>query len=68
VLVSRLFLGIPETKSHSNVGVAGKHREYYMGEGGDFPRIWAVLSFVSPELPVACHNIKSAPEIVLTNL
>jgi hypothetical protein len=28
---------IPRTKSHSNVGVVGKRKEHYMGEGGGFP-------------------------------
>jgi len=37
--ISRLFLGSPETKSHSDVGATGRHREYYMGEGGGFPRV-----------------------------
>jgi len=27
-----LLLGSPRTKSHSDVGAMGKHREYYMGE------------------------------------
>jgi len=35
--ISRLLLGGPGTKSHSDVGVAGSCREYYMGEGGGFP-------------------------------
>ncbi len=63
-----LLLGSPGTKSHSDVGAAGRHRKYYMGEGGGFPRVWAVVSLVSLELPVACPNTKGAPEIVLTNL
>jgi hypothetical protein len=66
--VSGLLLGSPETKSHSDVGPAGRHKEYYMGEGGGFPRVWAVVSLVNPKLPMACPSIKSAPEIVLTNL
>jgi len=38
VVVSRLLLGSPGTKSHSDVGRAvGRHKEYYMGEGGGFP-------------------------------
>jgi hypothetical protein len=49
-IVSRLFLGSSKTKSHSDVSVAKRHREYYMGDGGDFPRIRAVVSLVSPEL------------------
>jgi len=39
-----------------------------MGEGGGFPRIWAVVSPVSPELPMACPSTKGAPESELTNL
>jgi len=39
-----------------------------MGEGGGFPRVWAVVSLVSPELPVACPSIKGASECELTNL
>jgi len=32
-----LLLGSPGTKNHLDVGVAERHREYYMGEGGGFP-------------------------------
>jgi hypothetical protein len=39
-----------------------------MGECGGFPRIQAMVSLVSPELPVACPNTKGAPENELTNL
>jgi hypothetical protein len=39
-----------------------------MGEGGGFPRIQAVVSQVSPELPVACRNTKGVPKCELTNL
>jgi len=67
MVVSGLFLGSPGTKSHSDVGAAGRHKEYYMGEGGGFSRIQAVVSFVSLELPVACPNTKGVPEIVFTN-
>jgi hypothetical protein len=48
--ISALFLGSPGTKSHSDVGVAKRHKEYYMGEGDGFSQIWAVVSLVSPEL------------------
>ncbi len=68
MLVSRLLLGSPGTKSHLDVGVAGRHREYNMGEGGGFPRIRDVVSLVSPELPMACPSTKGALEILLTNL
>jgi len=49
-------------------GAAGRHKEYYMGEGGGFPRVRAVVSLVSPKLPVACPSIKGVPKIRLTNL
>jgi len=39
-----------------------------MGEGGDFPRVWAVVSQVNPKLPVACPSTKGALECELTNL
>jgi hypothetical protein len=35
--VSGLHLGSPGTKSHSDAGVVGERKEYYMGEGGGFP-------------------------------
>jgi hypothetical protein len=66
--VSGLLLGNPGTKSHSDVGVAEKHKVYYMGEGGGFPRVRAVVSQVSPELPMACTSTKGVPKNELTNL
>jgi hypothetical protein len=63
-----LLLGNPRTKSHSDVGAAERHRVYYMGEGGGFPQVRAVVNHVSLELPVACRNTKGAPESELTNL
>jgi hypothetical protein len=39
-----------------------------MGEGGGFPRVRAVVSLVSPELPVTCPSIKGVPKCELTNL
>jgi hypothetical protein len=38
------------TKSHSDVGAAEYHREYYLGKGGGFPRVQTVVSLVSLEL------------------
>ncbi len=66
--ISGLLLESPETKSHSDVGAAKRHRVYYMGEGGGFPRIWAMVSQVNPKLPVPCPSTKGAPEYELTNL
>jgi len=39
-----------------------------MGEGGDFPQVWTVVSLVSPRLPAACPSTKGALECELTNL
>jgi hypothetical protein len=39
-----------------------------MGEGGGFPRVWDVVSLVSPELPVPHLSTKGVPECKLTNL
>jgi hypothetical protein len=39
-----------------------------MGEGDDFPRVWAMVSLVSPELPVACPSTQGALKMVITNL
>jgi hypothetical protein len=39
-----------------------------MAKGGGFPRIRAMVSLVSLELPVACPNIKGALESELANL
>jgi len=66
--ISGLLLGSPGTKSHSDVGAAKRHGVYYMGEGGGFPRVRAVVSQVSPELPMACPNTKGVLECELTNL
>jgi len=50
------------------VGATGRHKEYYMGEGGGFPQVQAVVSLMNPELLVACPSIKGVPECELTNL
>jgi hypothetical protein len=39
-----------------------------MGECGGFPRVQAVVSLVSPKLPVACLSTKGVLEDDLTNL
>jgi len=65
--VSGLFLRSPGTKSHSDVGATESYKEYYMGEGGGFPWVGAVVSLVSTKLPMACPSTKGAPESDLTN-
>ncbi len=58
-----LPLGNLGIKSHSDVGATERHREYYMGEGGGFPRVRAVMSLVNRESPMACpHSSYSHPK------
>ncbi len=68
VAISGLLFGSPETKSHLDVGAVERRREYYMGEGGGFLWIRAVVSLVSPKLPMACLSTKGVPKSELTNL
>jgi hypothetical protein len=44
--ISGLQLGSPGKMCHSDVAPAGSYREYYMGEGGGFPQVRAVVSLV----------------------
>jgi len=68
VAILGLLLRSPRTKSHSDVGAVKRHKEYYMGEGGGFPQVRAVVSLVSSKLPVACLSIKGASKCDLINL
>jgi hypothetical protein len=45
-IVSGLQLGSPGKKSHLDVASVESCRVYYMGEGGGFPRVWAMVSLV----------------------
>jgi hypothetical protein len=57
--VSGLHFGSLGKKCHSDASATKRRREYYMGEGGGFPRVRAMMSQVSPRLPVTCPNTKS---------
>jgi hypothetical protein len=46
--VSGLHFGNPNKMCHSDVASATNRKEYYKGEGGGFPRVRAVVSFVCP--------------------
>jgi len=46
--ISGLHFESPGNLCHSDVAFATGRREYYMGEGGGFPRIRAVVSLVCP--------------------
>ncbi len=52
--------GSPKTKCHLDVGLVERHIIYYKGEGGGFPQVQAVVSLVSPSLPVVHPSTKSA--------
>jgi hypothetical protein len=60
-IVSGLHFGSPGKKCHSDASVAVRRKEYYMGEGGGFPWVRAVVSQVNPRLLVVCPNTKSVP-------
>jgi len=49
------------TKCHLDVGLVERHIVYYKGEGGGFPLVLAMVSFVNPSLFVTRLNTKSAP-------
>ncbi len=53
-----LLLGSTGIKNHLDAGAVERCKEYYMGEGGGFPRVRAVVSLVSPELLVVCPSTK----------
>jgi hypothetical protein len=59
--ISGLALGSPKTIGHLDVAPMERCREYYMGEGGGFPRVRAVVSLMSPKLLVVCPITKGAP-------
>jgi hypothetical protein len=58
--ISGLQLGSPKTKWHLGVGPVAKHKVYYKGEGGGFPRVRAVVILVSPCLVEVRSCTKSA--------
>jgi len=59
--ISRFPLGSPETKCHLDVGLMERQKTYYKGEGGGLLQVQAVVSLVSPNLPVAHPSTKSVP-------
>jgi hypothetical protein len=63
-----LPLGSFGTKGHLDAAPMEWCIVYYMGEGGGFPRVQAVVSQMSPELPMACPSTNGVLECELTNL
>ncbi len=52
-------MGVLGQKGHLDVGLVERRKEYYMGEGDDFPQVRVVASLMSPKSPVACPSTKS---------
>jgi hypothetical protein len=61
--ISGLLLGSPGKKCHSDVASAESCREYYMGEGGGFPRVRAVVSQVCPNARGLSQHPKVFPNV-----
>jgi hypothetical protein len=59
--VSGLQLGSLGKKSHSDVASAVRCKEYYMGEGGGFPQVWAMVSLVCPSARGLSQHPKVSP-------
>jgi hypothetical protein len=59
--ISGFSLENPRTKCHLDVGPVASHRVYYKGDGGGFPQVRAMVSFVSPRWLVVHLNTKSTP-------
>jgi hypothetical protein len=49
----------PGTKCHLDVGLVERHIVYYKGEGDGFPQVRAMVSLVSPSLPMVHLSTKS---------
>jgi hypothetical protein len=57
--ISGLPHGSPKTKWHLGVGLVVRHRIYYKREDGGFPQVWAVVSLMSPNLPMIRLSTKN---------
>jgi hypothetical protein len=64
--ISGLHFGSPGNLCHSDVASATSRREYYMGEGGGFPRVRAVVSLVCPSARGKFPTPKGVPNAKLT--
>jgi len=52
--------GVPRKKNHLDVGFVASHGVYYKGEGGGFPRVWAMVSLVC----LCCSWLVLAPRVL----
>jgi len=58
-----LLLGSPGKMCHSDVAPAGSCKEYYMGEGGGFPRVRAVVSQVCQNARGLSQHLRVFPNV-----
>ncbi len=47
-----------------DVAPVESYRIYYMGEGDGFPRVQAVVSLVSPEVPMVVLTLKVLQKVI----
>jgi hypothetical protein len=64
-MVKVLILGLStwesQEKWHLGATLMARHRKYYKGEGGGFPQVRAVVSFVNLCMPMVHSHTKSVP-------
>jgi hypothetical protein len=52
---------ISKISGHLSACLMARHKEYYKGEGGGFPQIWAMVSLMNICMLVARPCTKGAP-------
>jgi len=69
IQISRIS-GLSTWESQDKLGVdhVAKHKEYYKGEGGGFPQVWAVVSLVSFVFACDWSVHQKCSNYALTNL
>jgi hypothetical protein len=65
--ISGLHFGSPKNLCHLDAGSTTSYREYYMGEGGGFPRVRAVVSLVCPSARGLSPTSKNVSNAKLTS-
>jgi hypothetical protein len=66
--ISGLPFGKPGTKWHLGAGFMARHKVYYKGEGGGFPQVRAMVSFVSSCLARGSSVHQKCSSYTLINL
>jgi hypothetical protein len=65
--ISGLHFGSPKNLCHLDVASTASYKEYYMGEGGGFPRVQAVVSLVCPSARGLSQHPRVFPNAKLTS-